>query len=995
MAANTQQTDDELSGNLLYDKDAKVILMEILKSLRVLTDRIEKIEKEVQKIDGIKEGLSNLSTRVQTNEETIVEIQDRNSKVEESVEKMGQIVHTIVDKYSANAEEISQIKDRMETIGEDNGTSSNIAIKELKADMLDLKCRSMSDNLVFSGLAFQREESCQLKIQNFLLNELDIPYKVNLGSVHRFGKPGLNGARPIVAKFIHRDELEDVLKNTFKLKGKQFGISEQFPIEIERKRKELYPVMKKAKKEGKKVKLVRDKLYINGKPHVSLDTKPNGTEYRDVLLRQAQQNSYRNKTVNERPFKRSRQESGNNDAINEETITTPINKIGKRRSGGLAVAYKNHLKDNIEYIKTESKFVLWCKISKVINRLDDILLGIIYIPPEYTSYSSIDAINEIEMELFELSHKFSKCLLVGDFNARTGSEDDFIFVPDSESHVVDIENIQINAVCNLDQYDFSRKRNSRDKNKNRFGNQLLEFCKGNNFFIMNGRTLGDIDGKCSFPNRDILETNRSRSQHKMDDDTRTNEQKINNWTNEKSYKFLECLNLTEIENINSEIDGTTVVTQETVDMIISKIGKVLINSAGNTFGFKVSAGKKSEHRKNKPWFDHDCKAARSEFRKMKRNKNKSPFHRALVSDAEKRYKNTMNKAHKKYRSDFRKKMDDLKQKDAKEFWRLLNENKSTAQPKIDFDKLESSDPSDLVKPIFLKDQDVHGSEKPPRAQWLTNVEIFKSISAKVPKQCIKGIQRIREMWRIYMDNEGDRLSLLVQGLNLRGRQVPLHSQNPHNPSTLQKDTIRIKVKNIPLSADDGQIHRALTLQGCEIQGLFREYLRVDGRMTACETGDRLVISKTLDKPIPRNLPIGRYFGRIFHAGQPEFQNNNNSEREERTCHKCLKPGHMLFQCPNDWVCKTCKKGVTKMLDCPQNFQTVDEHDHDESRQQPENDNIASVDNTDQDENVDHTELEVPTIPPAKKQSGKNPITSKHLLARQLHQKEIKMEIVTM
>ncbi|CAG2190212.1 unnamed protein product [Mytilus edulis] len=379
----------------------------------------------------------------------------------------------------------------------------------------------------------------------------------------------------------------------------------------------------------------------------------------------------------------------------------------------------------IEYIKTESKFVLWCKISKVINRLDDILLGIIYIPPEYTSYSSIDAINEIEMELFELSHKFSKCLLVGDFNARTGSEDDFIFVPDSESHVVDIENIQINAVCNLDQYDFSRKRNSRDKNKNRFGNQLLEFCKGNNFFIMNGRTLGDIDGKFTCRNSSVvdyclcsaeliqnftdfkvldfsslysdvhspieisLKQTDQEVSTKCSDDTRTNEQKINNWTNEKSYKFLECLNLTEIENINSEIDGTTVVTQETVDMIISKIGKVLINSAGNTFGFKVSAGKKSEHRKNKPWFDHDCKAARSEFRKMKRNKNKSPFHRALVSDAEKRYKNTMNKAHKKYRSDFRKKMDDLKQKDAKEFWRLLNENKSTAQPKIDFDKLVS------------------------------------------------------------------------------------------------------------------------------------------------------------------------------------------------------------------------------------------------------------------------------------------------------------------
>ncbi|CAG2251504.1 unnamed protein product [Mytilus edulis] len=248
------------------------------------------------------------------------------------------------------------------------------------------------------------------------------------------------------------------------------------------------------------------------------------------------------------------------------------------------------------------------------------------------------------MELFELSHRFSKCLLVGDFNARTGSEDDFIFVPDSESHVVDIENIQINAVCNLDQYDFSRKRNSRDKNKNRFGNQLIEFCKGNNFFIMNGRTLGDIDGKFTCRNSSVvdyclcsaelikhftdfkvldfsslysdvhspieisLKQTDQEVSTKYSDDTRTNEQKIKNWTNEKSHKFLECLNLTEIENINSEIDGTTVVTQETVDTIIGKIGKVLINSARNTFGFKVSAGKKSEHRKNKPWFDHDCKA---------------------------------------------------------------------------------------------------------------------------------------------------------------------------------------------------------------------------------------------------------------------------------------------------------------------------------------------------------------------------------------------------
>jgi hypothetical protein len=59
---------------------------------------------------------------------------------------------------------------------------------------------------------------------------------------------------------------------------------------------------------------------------------------------------------------------------------------------------------------------------------------------------------------------------------------------------------------------------------------------------------------------------------------------------------------------------------------------------------------------------------------------------------------------------------------------------------------------DSVKPLFLVDQDVFGSIKPDRTHWLTNVEIYKAVGSKVPAECIKGIQRIRDMWRIYMDN---------------------------------------------------------------------------------------------------------------------------------------------------------------------------------------------------------------------------------------------------
>jgi hypothetical protein len=40
--------------------------------------------------------------------------------------------------------------------------------------------------------------------------------------------------------------------------------------------------------------------------------------------------------------------------------------------------------------------------------------------------------------------------------------------------------------------------------------------------------------------------------------------------------------------------------------------------------------------------------------------------------------------------------------------------------------------------------------------WVTHVEIYKTIGAIVDPAAIKGIQRVRSMWRIYMDNEIDR-----------------------------------------------------------------------------------------------------------------------------------------------------------------------------------------------------------------------------------------------
>jgi hypothetical protein len=71
-------------------------------------------------------------------------------------------------------------------------------------------------------------------------------------------------------KFNYFKDREHIRLNARKLRGTRIGIAEQFPEEIEKIRQTLYPGMKKAKAEGHRVRMVRDKLYINNvefKPH--------------------------------------------------------------------------------------------------------------------------------------------------------------------------------------------------------------------------------------------------------------------------------------------------------------------------------------------------------------------------------------------------------------------------------------------------------------------------------------------------------------------------------------------------------------------------------------------------------------------------------------------------------------------------------------------------------------------------------------------------------
>lgn len=75
-------------------------------------------------------------------------------------------------------------------------------------------------------------------------------------------------------------------------------------------------------------------------------------------------------------------------------------KYGRVNSGGIILAYKQELSEFINIHETESKAVLWFEISKKLTYFEkNLLIGIVYVPPENSKYSNGDSFNMIELEM--------------------------------------------------------------------------------------------------------------------------------------------------------------------------------------------------------------------------------------------------------------------------------------------------------------------------------------------------------------------------------------------------------------------------------------------------------------------------------------------------------------------------------------------------------------------------------------------------------------------
>jgi hypothetical protein len=147
---------------------------------------------------------------------------------------------------------------------------------------------------------------------------------------------------------------------------------------------------------------------------------------------------------------------------------------------------------------------------------------------------------------------------------------------------------------------------------------------------------------------------------------------------------------------------------------------------------------------------------------------------------------------------------------------------------------------------------------------------------------------------------------MVSGVTIRGKSIPIKQVNPF---FLDSERVtRIRIQNIPLSADDNIIKHVLILRGLEIRSFIHEKLRINGKLTNCSTGDRLVTvkSSSLKEPLHRFMEFGVFKAKVIHRGQvnPALK-----------CKKCLSIGHVIADCKNEWKCIECGADGHKKGEC--------------------------------------------------------------------------------
>ena len=366
---------------------------------------------------------------------------------------------------------------------------------------------------------------------------------------------------------------------------------------------------------------------------------------------------------------------------------------------------------------------MWMCIDKRITDTDEnIFLGIVYVPPSQSRFYNDDELSKLENEIMSMCSSNKYVIISGDINARTGKLTDHVKLDNYFSDLFYFDEDMANLLDKtdiLDNLGIPLTRSSMDKKTNTTGYWLIDQCKNNNLFIVNGRVGKDKGfGNTTFRDKSTIDYTLCTAEcfrlfdtfevikldplffdgHrllswslnvKMENCNITNINYKNTparckWLEKNKAKFIDCIDMSEILLVHRKLDDLTP-SNENMDSITNDISRIF-NKASST-AFQSSRQHFNRRPFDKPWFGPASKIARKKYHRARNmyNKNKNNKSRNNLNFYSKQYKLTMNKFIQKYKMekiDKLRSMQNRNPKDYRNYIKSIDKKKDKQYPPL-------------------------------------------------------------------------------------------------------------------------------------------------------------------------------------------------------------------------------------------------------------------------------------------------------------------------
>lgn len=340
-------------------------------------------------------------------------------------------------------------------------------------------------------------------------------------------------------------------------------------------------------------------------------------------------------------------------------ISQPRKQKYFRKSGGIAVLIKDSILEFCKHVETDSDYILWLSLDRRLTKTkENVIIGTIYVPPTQSRFFNDEEITNLENEITSICSNHKYVFIAGDFNARTSHLNDFIHL---DQFVSDMFEFDEDTVSFFDKTNMLEKlcipleRVSKDVKTNNTGYWLIDICKNNNLFIVNGRFGKDKGiGSATFRDKSVIDYTICTAESfdflnefevveldtlfsdghcllswsltintqktSASDNTQSQTQNYK-WSEDSKAQFLNSINMQEIYDLNENllnIECPAINQQslpETINGITDNIAAIFNQVASKSLKQNRPTYKRRSF--DKPWFGPACKLARKKYHRAR------------------------------------------------------------------------------------------------------------------------------------------------------------------------------------------------------------------------------------------------------------------------------------------------------------------------------------------------------------------------------------------